>query len=158
LSTGRFELSQSQSVFNLSQLAEDIVNELKPTLAQANCEIDFVTTGPNYVRADRDRIGQVITNLIMNAKKYAPGKIETRVFRQDKNACFEIVDHGPGIAPEYQISIFERFERAPQTNPVGGLGLGLYISREILRSHGGELTLKSQLGEGARFHFCLALE
>jgi signal transduction histidine kinase len=104
------------------------------------------------VRADRVRIEQVLVNLLGNAAKYAAGGAVVVRARGDGAAVeVEVEDAGPGIAPEAQERIFRRFERAVADRHVSGLGLGLYIGREIARAHGGDLSVRSAPGRGATF-------
>lgn len=122
---------------------------------------------PAFVNADPDRISQVIENYVSNALEYSPadqpveirGKIQREVVR------LEVHDHGPGLAREDQKRIWERFVRlgprvAERESPLdagGGLGLGLYLCREIIRMHGGEVGVESAPRDGATFWFALPL-
>jgi signal transduction histidine kinase len=104
------------------------------------------------VNADRVRLEQVLLNLLSNVVKYAPGApVVVRIARSPRALTIEVEDSGPGIAPEDQERIFTRFERAVESDHVSGLGLGLFIAREIAHAHGGELTVASEPGRGARF-------
>jgi signal transduction histidine kinase len=101
---------------------------------------------------DRLRIEQVITNLLSNAFRYAPGEpVELAVDELNGRARVRVRDAGPGIAEKDQTRIFERFERAARTRRHGGLGMGLYITREIARAHGGTIVVASEPGSGAEF-------
>ncbi len=106
------------------------------------------------VLADPDRIGLVFDNLIGNALRYAKGHIEVAALPQHDRVRFEVTDDGPGIPAEYQERIFEKFFRLPGAKGEG-IGLGLYISREIVAAHGGEMGVESEPGRGARFWFTL---
>jgi signal transduction histidine kinase len=107
--------------------------------------------------ADPERIGQVLRNLLSNAAKYSPdgAPVEVRVLRDQRFVRIEVVDHGSGIHPEDLRRIFEKFGRARDVEGrrVPGVGLGLYLSRRILRSHGSELETCSTSGEGTVFSF-----
>lgn len=115
------------------------------------------------VKADPVRLTQVFDNLIGNAVKYAPGSpvsIAVQVLHNPSEAVCQITvrDQGPGIAPEHLGRLFDRFYRVPDTShKVHGTGLGLYICREIIRVHGGNITVESQLGKGTAFHITLPL-
>jgi signal transduction histidine kinase/HAMP domain-containing protein len=103
-----------------------------------------------------ERVALVFENLIANAVRHSPkdGVITVRAAPEDGRVRFEISDQGPGIAPEYRERIFEKFFRVPGTKGEG-IGLGLYISREIVRAHGGEMGVENEPGAGARFWFTL---
>jgi signal transduction histidine kinase len=101
---------------------------------------------------DAYRIEQVLVNLLTNAIRYAPGKpLEVSVFAADGSAGFAVRDRGRGIPAADQERIFQRFERLVSPNDVSGLGLGLYIAREIVIAHGGTIRVESEPGQGARF-------
>jgi signal transduction histidine kinase len=110
------------------------------------------------VLADPDRIGQVFRNLIGNAAKFSPAEapIEVRVARDGDRIRFAVVDHGPGVAEEDAERIFQPFTRGRRRDPrVPGTGLGLHIARQIVRAHGGALTVEPTPGSGAAFRFDL---
>jgi signal transduction histidine kinase len=113
------------------------------------------------VDADPDRLRQVVANLIDNAIKYSPngGQIRVRVFANGRNGAVEVVDHGVGIPAHEQQRIFEKFYRLDpsMTQGVGGSGLGLYISRGLVREMGGDLTVVSHFGSGSTFTVALPL-
>ena len=102
---------------------------------------------------DRDRIQQVLVNLLDNAVKYGAAPVKVHAYRTDGVIRICVADHGPGIALADQSRIFEKFYRAdPQlARSPGGTGLGLYISRELAQRMGGSLDLNSELGSGATF-------
>jgi signal transduction histidine kinase len=113
----------------------------------------------DLVRADPDRIGQVLRNLLVNASKYSPNgaPIEIRVMRRVAWVHFEVVDHGYGIQQEDLDRIFEKFGRGRDHagQRVPGVGLGLYLSRRIVRAHGSDLMVASEPGVGSVFGFDL---
>jgi signal transduction histidine kinase len=108
------------------------------------------------VLADAERVGLVFDNLIGNAVRHSPrdSDVSVRSEANGKEVRFEVADRGPGVAPEYRDRIFEKFFRVPGTKGEG-IGLGLYISREIVHAHGGEMGVESEQGKGARFWFTL---
>ncbi len=108
------------------------------------------------VLVDPERIGLVFDNLINNAMRHSPpgGRIEVRARPDSDHVRFEVDDEGPGIPPEYRQRIFEKFFRMPGTKGEG-IGLGLYISREIVAAHGGDMGVESAPGKGSRFWFTL---
>jgi signal transduction histidine kinase len=129
--------------------------------------VDFVL-GPDLGMhqkgvADRERIGQVLRNLLSNAAKYSPEgiPIELRAKCDNKEHCvgIEVADHGPGIHPDDQVRIFEKFGRGrdKEGKKIPGVGLGLYLSRGIVQAHGSDITVDSAPGEGAVFGFELKM-
>lgn len=123
-------------------------------------EIDLdLVASPLKIEADPTRLAQVFDNLISNATKYAPqSTINITLNTQDEHAHIEFSDQGPGIPAEALPNIFTRFYRVPSSNPsVRGTGLGLYICRQIVNAHQGEITAVSKLGEGTTFHIYLPI-
>src|SRR4029077_7211686 len=101
---------------------------------------------------DREQIERVVINLLTTAIKFGAGKpIEIAVRSQAGCAFLQVKDEGIGIAEEDQTKLFKRFERVAPLMHFGGLGLGLYISREIVNAHGGTIQVRSALGHGACF-------
>jgi signal transduction histidine kinase len=115
-----------------------------------------VLPGIGDVMADPERIQIVFSNLISNAIHHSPPgeTVAARAARSDGWVRFEIADHGPGVAPEHQRAIFERFYQAPGGKP-GGAGLGLAIAKDIVDEHGGAIGVDSEPGKGATFWFRL---
>ncbi len=112
---------------------------------------------------DATRIEQVLTNLLSNAVKYAPGETEVRVTvttPEPRVALVQVADEGPGLTADEQAQIFQRFYRgaAVRHNPQTGLGLGLFISRQIVELHGGRIWVESSPGAGSVFQFTLPLD
>src|SRR6185436_4144575 len=101
---------------------------------------------------DRSRLEQVVTNLVSNAIRHAaPGRIDVSLGIQGARARLVVKDSGSGIATTDLQRIFERFERATSRHERGGLGLGLFIAREIVLAHGGSISASSTLGAGSTF-------
>ncbi|MET4137922.1 ATP-binding protein [Pedobacter sp. UYP1] len=119
-----------------------------------------ITGNPDLeVYADAERIGQIITNFINNAIKYAPEskEITINIARVSNHVKLSVEDHGPGIAQEKIPHIFDRYYRVDSTgSQYSGLGLGLYICSEIIGKHGGEIGVDSEIGKGSIFWFKLA--
>ena len=123
-----------------------------------NFELNY--SHPNLVvHADKDRITQVLTNLIGNAIKYAPQseRIEIAVIQTDSEAIVSVKDYGPGITEDDCNKIFNRFYRARGESKAIGLGLGLYICSDIIKAHNGALNVTSEPGVGSIFSFSLPL-
>ena len=116
-----------------------------------------IPAGVPLVRGDAERLRQVLANLIDNAVKYSPAgqPVEVRVVPIDGVVHVSVNDRGPGIKPEEQRLIFEKFGRVAGTGSKPGTGLGLYIARSIAEAHGGELTVTSAPGRGATFTLSL---
>jgi signal transduction histidine kinase len=116
---------------------------------------------PPIARADRDKVRQILTNLVANAVKYSPGggRIEIDLNERDEHVDVFVRDEGIGIAPAEQRLIFEKFYRvdANMTHGVSGSGLGLYICRELLHRMGGRIAVESEPGAGSTFVVTLPL-
>jgi len=142
----------------VSQFFEDAWSLLMPLAL--NKFIDLTFTGePNLkIMADPERMFQVLSNLVGNAIKFTPkeGTISVTATVEGGLVAVNIVDSGPGIAPDQLPYVFERYWRIREGNP-SGTGLGLYISQGIIKAHGGELTATSELGVGSVFRFTVPL-
>ena len=156
IETGGLTLHPERS--DLSQSMARLVDGLGLTASKAGCSLTFASTGPCVGFWDRVRLEQVGSNLIGNAIKYAAGgPIEVSVSKDGGEAVLVVSDHGPGLTEGAFATLFERFERASPTHHFGGLGLGLYISREIIAAHGGTITAENPSTGGARFTVRLPL-
>ncbi len=152
------QLSIDPVLTDLSVLVKDVVERNALLLAHAGCALKLQADEKLLGNWDRFRLEQVIANLLINASKYGSGRpihISTR--REGDRGILSVKDHGRGIAKENQARIFERFERAISANEVSGLGLGLFIAREILQLHDGTINVQSELGDGATFTISLPL-
>ncbi|AKJ00923.1 PAS domain S-box-containing protein [Archangium gephyra] len=157
LTSGRLRLRLEQ--VDLVELTRDLAERFSEQARAAGCTLRVTTAGPTTGQWDRMRLEQVLTNLITNALKYGVGHpVDLHVTTSGGRARWSIRDQGIGIAPEDLERIFGRFERAVSTRQYGGLGLGLYISREIARAFGGDIHVESQPGAGAVFTLELPLE
>ena len=105
------------------------------------------------VNIDAVLIERVLANILENASKYTPAhsSIEINGFRQDGNIIITIDDHGPGLPPGRENTIFEKFERGSKENATPGVGLGLAISKAVMKAHGGSIEGESRYNGGARF-------
>lgn len=138
--------------FDLAQVTRGVIASLAGELRRARCPVEITAPEPVVGRWDRVRIEQVLIDLLSNAMKFGEGRpIEVQVAGTETTARVSIRDHGIGISSEDQVRIFGRFERAVSVRHFGGLGLGLYISAQILRAHGGSLKVESKPGKGALF-------
>lgn len=144
---------------DLSMLTHEVIDRYADELAAVGCPLELKIQKGIFSVIDRNRLEQVLINLISNAIKYASGKpIQIQVYREGCFACLVFQDQGPGIPRERQARIFERFERAVSNRYVGGLGLGLFIARQIVQAHKGTIQVESELGKGARFKVTLPLD
>lgn len=151
-------MSLNCSVFPLDQLVKEVAEEaqmLSPEhhiVLEMSCELD--------IDADRDKIYQVLTNLLTNAMKYSDKSTVIRVscYAMDEQVTIEVQDQGIGIALEDQPKLFNRFYRVREdkNKRVGGFGIGLYLVSELLRMHGSKISKEqARPGEGSVFFFSL---
>ena len=147
--------------FNLSDLIRRIVKNFEPEFHNKNVSLTFSGDGI-IVTADKDKISQVMVNLVSNALKYTPpgGEVSVLLARSDQNAEITIQDNGTGIHEDDLPFIFERFYRADKSRNrlTGGLGLGLTISKVIVEAHGGSISVASTAGKGAAFTVLLPIK
>ena len=130
----------------------DVLEQLAPELTRAKCEIRLSAPDSLVGRWDALRISQIGTNLISNAFKYGAGMpIDVSIEKVDERAVLTVCDRGIGISPEDIGRIFELFERSGAAKHFGGLGLGLYITRQVVEAHGGTISVSSKPAEGAVF-------
>ncbi len=136
--------------FDLCALAAEVVEELRLTAERAGSEVHLHAPDPVVGQWDRLRVGQVLTNLLGNALRYGAGsRVDVEVAAEHDAVVMRVRDHGPGFPESELPRLFDRFERATQTAHHGGLGLGLYVSREVALAHGGEMRASNAAGGGA---------
>ncbi len=155
IESGRVELYPLPT--SVSGLMIDAVDEFKADADAKGVILSAeVSLQELSVLADHDRIGHVFSNLIGNAVRHTPkgGSITLGAEAIDGSVRFTVADTGTGVPKEYQERIFEKFYRVPQSGDKG-TGLGLYIAKEIVRAHGGEIGVESVPGKGSRFWFTL---
>jgi signal transduction histidine kinase len=147
--------TQGQAVLDLASLSAEAVIMLESSAEERSVRIDLSRPETLRVRGQERAIMQILVNLIGNAIRYSPegGTISLAFARTSGAASVTVSDEGPGISGGDEQRIFERFERAHSKE--GGTGLGLAISRRLARSMGGDVTLDSAPGEGARFTLTL---
>ncbi len=148
--SGKLNLSKQEVDF--MKITEEVLERMKTQFEQAGYERPLFQGTETRGYWDTLRIEQVVNNLLTNAIRYGEGKpVEVKVYTVGENARLEVKDHGIGIAKESQLKIFNRFERAVNANEVSGLGLGLFISEQIVVAHQGKIWVESELGQGATF-------
>ncbi|MET0609635.1 hybrid sensor histidine kinase/response regulator [Pseudomonas caspiana] len=150
------KLSIRTSAFDLAELVSNLLESFSAQIAAAESSVTFTAEEPVIGVWDEFRIEQVIANLLTNALRYGARKpIEVRVYVTEGQARVEVRDQGIGISKENQRRIFQQFERVAANHAVHGLGLGLFISDQIVSAHGGEIVVESEEGEGSMFRVCL---
>lgn len=155
LASARLELER-ESV-DLAELVRDVASRFSAEATRIHSPL-VVEVAPVIGQWDRVRVEQITTNLVSNALKYGKGKpIEISVQQHERDAVLTITDHGIGIEARDHARIFERFERAVSARQFGGLGLGLWIVRQLVEAHGGSIELASAPGDGSTFSVQLPL-
>jgi two-component system CheB/CheR fusion protein len=151
IESGTLELRQE--AFDLRQLVDEIVEVTQATLTKHRIDVEGDAT--LAVVGDRERLGQVLTNLLSNAAKYSPKAelILVRMWGDQDDVFLEVEDFGIGIQREHLPHLFDRFYRVstPDEKTFPGLGMGLFIVQEIVRRHGGDLHVESTAGRGSCF-------
>lgn len=162
LSASSFEAGKiylNEQPFEMNTLLREIMSDMM--LISESHPIAVTSYAKTVVRADRDKIGQVITNFLSNAIKYSPKGKQINASCKETGGMVEvsITDEGLGIAPEDQEKLFDRYYRieSEQTQNISGFGLGLYLSAEIVQRHNGKVWVDSEMGKGSTFHFSLPL-
>ena len=149
-SAGRLIIERTE--VNLSELINRVANTFAAELVAAKCTLELRVDASILGQWDTVRIEQVLVNLLSNAIKFGAGKpVAITATIKDAHAHFEVRDQGIGIAKEDQARIFGRFERAATIKNFAGLGLGLYITSQIIAVHGGNIRVESEAGKGAYF-------
>lgn len=146
------KLSIKREEVNVGELVRDVVDRFSDQAAARGSEVLVSSANGIIGSFDKYRIEQVVLNLVSNAIKYGAGKpIEVKAVGIDGNVRIIVSDHGIGIAKASQERIFQRFERAVNSKHISGLGLGLYITRQIVEAHRGKMWVESELGKGSTF-------
>lgn len=152
-------LEYDEELLDLDALVRETIENLQAGTSTHRLLFEGGQTARVY--GDKDRIGQVFTNLITNAIKYSPGadQVTIRLFNDGDSAIVSVQDFGIGIAAKHQARIFERFYQVtdPEEKTYPGLGIGLYISSEIVKRHRGRIQVESKKGAGSTFSFSLPL-
>jgi PAS domain S-box-containing protein len=150
IGAGRLVLRKTQ--VNLSQIVSHVLEQIQPELVSSKSTVTTELDHSIEGFWDPVRIEQIVVNLLSNAVKYGAGKpIEVTTRREADKAFLIVRDQGIGIKEEDQVKVFERFGRSVPVTRYGGLGLGLYIARQIAEAHGGTVRVKSQIDRGSIF-------
>ena len=159
------QLSLIPEPLDLGHLADQALDAFRPSAEARGVELSLIPADNlPLVRADRQRVQQVLDNLLSNALRYTPdgGRITVGLARENESIRVTMTDTGPGIPVEVLPNVFERFYRADQSrerlSDGGGSGLGLAVARSIIEAHGGRIDVKSLPGEGATFWFSLPVD
>ncbi len=157
MQTGK--LAYREERFALHSLLQEIMENVQETTQTHRLQLEG--EAQVEVFGDCDRIGQVLINLFNNAIKYSPhaDTVLVHVAKDEKHVHISVQDFGIGIAQEHQNKIFERFYQVtdPEEKTYPGLGIGLYISHEIVKRHNGQMWVESEKGKGTTFHVTLPL-
>ncbi|AZO82788.1 hybrid sensor histidine kinase/response regulator [Stutzerimonas stutzeri] len=154
--TGKLSIRPTR--FDLSTLVRDLLHNFSRQIDAAETSVSLDAEQPVIGNWDEFRIEQVISNLLTNALRYgAKSPVSVKVYSEGGLALVDVRDQGIGISEENQKRIFQQFERVSARQAVAGLGLGLFISEQIVTAHGGTITVQSRIGEGALFRVCLPL-
>jgi PAS domain S-box-containing protein len=145
--------------FDMATLIKDVDEEVQTSISSH--QVVFSPLNETWVNADRDKIGQVINNLVSNAVKYSPqgSKIQISCEAAGGRLVVKVKDQGIGISAEDQPRLFERYFRVKNSGyqNVAGFGIGLYLCAEIIKRHNGTIGVNSEMGKGSTFYFKLPL-
>ncbi|SEK81775.1 Signal transduction histidine kinase [Stigmatella aurantiaca] len=148
--TGTLDLDFKEA--DLAQLASDMLERFAGQLALAGCQVRLEAPPGLLGVWDGRRLEQVLTNLVSNAVRYAPGGLlAVRLSEEGDLVRLEVRDQGPGVPDALRETIFDRFDRGMASRNTGGLGLGLFISKQIVSAHGGTIAVENPPGGGACF-------
>lgn len=156
ITTGKLHLEPE--ALDLTKLVKDVIDEFSERLEKGNIQLTLHADGPIPATLDKLRIEQVVTNLLSNAIKYGNGKpIEVTVKRKNNHAVIIVQDHGIGIPAHQQKNIFSLFDRGDVNSNYKGLGVGLFITNQIVTSHHGSVIVESEKDNGSTFIITLPL-
>jgi signal transduction histidine kinase len=156
LEEGRLALKKRRR--DIVELTQSAIDSVKLLMNGHTLTVNAPRTSID-AEVDPDRFQMVIRNLLSNASKYSPSgtQIEVEIHRNGETATVAVIDQGVGISQEDQAYLFSRFVRIESSEHVTGTGLGLWLSREIARMHGGDLSVNSEVGRGSTFNFTVPL-
>ncbi len=156
ITEGRVELVEED--VDVAALVRDTCDRFTEDATRSGCELNVIAPVACHGRFDPHRLEQIVSNLLSNAMKYGASKpITVRCEQRGDRIFVSCEDRGIGIAAEDRDRVFRRFERAVSERNYAGLGLGLWITRELVAAHGGTITVASELGAGSTFTVSLPL-
>ena len=153
------QLNFNLETFDIREMVKEIIETFSYS-SQSHRVVSNLGSSPAFIRGDRQRIEQAILNFMTNAIKYSPKADEIYVNLEvvGNNMTLKVRDKGIGLTVEQRQQLFTRFYRAENTQGISGLGLGLYLTKQIIDRHGGIIEVSSEFGEGSEFSFTLPLE
>ncbi|HZI12119.1 MAG TPA: PAS domain-containing sensor histidine kinase [Myxococcus sp.] len=150
LAAGKLTLEPRE--LDMTQVVRQMADAFAEEFSRAGCELKVHADGPLPGSWDPLRVEQVLVNLLSNAVKYGAGRpVEVSLVGEGANVVLAVKDHGIGISEDGMARLFGKFERAVSERHYGGLGLGLYITRQIVEAMGGSITVRSAQGQGSTF-------
>jgi heavy metal sensor kinase len=151
------QIPMNRTVVDLTSLAAEVVEQFQIPAEATGIKLLLRAPQPVLCEGDRTQIERLVTNLLANAIKYTPsgGWASVRVEKSGSSVHLIVEDSGAGIPKDHLPQIFNRFYRVPDPNPEKGLGLGLSFVAAIVRAHGGEIQVESEVGKGSRFDVIL---
>ena len=161
IESGKMQLSKE--IFNVKSAIKEALNIVSPLLIQKKQNLKFECKDESFeISADRRKFHQILYNLISNAIKFTPenGDIEIKATKDGKFLKVSVKDNGIGIAREFHEKIFDKFQQVDSSfsTKQGSTGLGLTITKELVKLHNGKIILESQLNKGATFIFTLPIK
>lgn len=155
---GAGNLTFKKTSFNFNNLVAEVVEGIQMTSTQHTIH----KTGEANIDifADRDRIHQTLSNYLLNAIKYSPNadKVDLHIAIESGSVIVAVTDYGPGIPEDKIPRIFDRYYRADETKKIEGLGLGLFLCKQIIDGHDGRVWIKSKENEGSTFYFAIPIQ
>ncbi|MEE9323083.1 MAG: ATP-binding protein [Candidatus Aenigmarchaeota archaeon] len=154
-------LKISLEKFDINKLLNDVKREMDIQVEEKGLESEYNVKNIQKIVTDKEKLTQILINLISNAVNYTPkGKVTVKVFGENGNAHFVVKDTGIGITKDEQEKIFERFYQVDSsyTRKACGAGLGLALCKEFVEILGGKMWIKSEKGKGSEFHFTLPIK
>jgi signal transduction histidine kinase len=156
LESGKIHLNKQY--FRLDKLLETITEEI--SMMGSDHQFKHLPGDEVIVFADQEKIINVISNILINAVKYSPGKtlVKVRCYKEGDSGIVSVKDYGIGIKSTEIEKLFERYYRVEDNKSISGFGIGLYLSAEIVHRHNGKIWVESKIGKGSTFYFSLPID